>query len=102
MTSQHPPGPSNADIAAWPSKKLSVRRSTTRFAVCSLPMANVARWVLGVEGIEGPGKWRNGRSVQRLSISDARAVRWRPGLKFPLLDGQTPAAIHATIGKTRG
>jgi hypothetical protein len=35
-------------MAAWPSKKLSVRRSTTRRAVCSLPMAKVARLVLGV------------------------------------------------------
>ena len=40
---QRPSGPSNAAIAAWPSKKLSVRRSTTRFAACSLPIAKVAR-----------------------------------------------------------
>src|SRR4030081_361690 len=55
--SQRPPGPSNAAIAACPSKKLPVRRSTTRFAVCSLPIAKVARWVLGViveEVINGP------------------------------------------------
>src|SRR3954453_4735394 len=49
--SQRPPEPSNADIAAWPSKKLSVRRSTTRLAACSLPIATLARWVLGVRVI---------------------------------------------------
>jgi hypothetical protein len=46
--SQRPFDRSNAVMAAWPSKKLSVRRSTTRRAVCSLPMAKVARLVLGV------------------------------------------------------
>src|SRR5258708_34644448 len=46
--SQRPPGPSNADIAAWLSKKLSVRRSTTRLAACSLPIAKLAQWVAAI------------------------------------------------------
>jgi hypothetical protein len=48
VTSQRPSGRSNAAIAAWPSKKLSFSKSTMRRAVCSLPMAKVARRVLGV------------------------------------------------------
>src|SRR5216684_360133 len=53
---QRPSDRSNAAMAAWPSKKLSFRRSTTRRAVCSLPIAKVARLVLGVrEVIKGPG-----------------------------------------------
>src|SRR5664280_1143113 len=45
-----------AAIAAWPSKKLSVRRSTTGLATTSSPMAKLARWVEGVTVgvIEGP------------------------------------------------
>src|SRR3954463_3663415 len=57
--SQRPPEPSNADIAAWPSKKLSVRRSTTRLAVCSLPIAKLARWVLGVTVIGAATVYRH-------------------------------------------
>src|SRR5450432_114470 len=55
--SQRPSDRSDAAMAAWPSKKLSVRRSITRRAVCSLPIAKVARLVLGVsvEVIKGPG-----------------------------------------------
>src|SRR5215208_2740925 len=45
---QRAPGPSKAAIAAWSSKKLSVKRSTTRFALSSLPIGKVARWVRGV------------------------------------------------------
>src|ERR1700693_5570632 len=64
MMPHRPFGPSNADIAAWSSKKLSVSRSTTRLSVCSLPMAKLARWVDGVrvEVIE----WRSlrGREIQ--------------------------------------
>ena len=45
---QRPPGPSCADIAAWPSKKLSVRRSKARLAACSLPIAKLARWVAAI------------------------------------------------------
>ena len=51
-----PVGPSNAAIAAWPSKKLSVSRSTTRLAACSLPMAKVAREVAGVRRDDIRGK----------------------------------------------
>src|SRR5215212_1509803 len=46
--SQRPPAPSDAAIAASPSQKLSLKRSTTRFAVCSLPIGKVARWLLEV------------------------------------------------------
>src|SRR5436190_13878711 len=46
--SQLPPAPSDAAIAASPSEKLSLKRSTTRFADCSLPIGKVARWVLGL------------------------------------------------------
>ena len=48
LTSQRPSGRSNAAITASPSKKPSVRRSTTCFAAGSLPIAKFARWVLGV------------------------------------------------------
>src|SRR3954452_25201376 len=46
--SQRPPAPSDAAIAASLSKKLSLKRSSTRFAVCSLPIGKVARWLVGL------------------------------------------------------
>jgi len=46
-TSQRPSGRSNAAIAACPSRKISFSKSTTCLATCSLPMAKVARLVLG-------------------------------------------------------
>src|ERR1700722_309529 len=52
-------------MAAWPSKKLSVRRSTTRFAVCSLPMAKLARLVLGVSVDDIGGRGINARREHR-------------------------------------
>ena len=65
VTSQRPSGRSNAAIAAWPSKKLSVSTSTTRLAVCSSPIAKLARCVDGVDVIGKPGEkvetvWRAG------------------------------------------
>src|SRR6266849_6834308 len=77
VTSQRPSGPANAAIAAWPSKKLSVRRSTTRRAVCASPIANVARLVLGgrVEDIKGPGSWgRRGRECLGLKFEPCAGV----------------------------
>ena len=78
VMSQRPPGPSYAAIAAWPSKKLSFSRSTTRLAACSLPIAKLARRVAGVmvEVIKGSGEDGADRaSLRSLSVSNAGVVR---------------------------
>src|SRR5258708_14802855 len=74
-----PFGPSNADIAAWSSKKLSVRRSTRRLAVCSVPMAKLARWVDGVrvEVIE----WRSLRGRK----SRQAIIRYLCNINYPVI-----------------
>src|ERR1700731_268860 len=84
---QRPPGPSNAAIAAWPSKKLSVRRSTTRLAVCSLPIAKLARWVLGVRA-----EVIGGREIQanRLCPSPYQLLRIRLAAKPVAPVGASP------------
>src|ERR1700761_2264528 len=74
--SHRPSGRSNAAIAAWPSKKLSVSKSTTRLAAASLPMAKWARWVAGVT-VDGiwvrPAPSRRDRRTARRADAPARA-----------------------------
>src|SRR5229473_3278278 len=92
---QRPSDRSNAAMAAWPSKKLSVRRSTTRRAVCSLPIAKVARLVLGVrEVIKGPGN-RCGRKCVVLQIHYP-VTGWRNNPACPMAS-QIPQATGDSI-----
>src|SRR6266481_7251373 len=89
MMSHRPFGLSYADIAACPSKKLSVRRSTTCLAVCSLPMAKLARWVDGVR-VEVIEWWQSLRGRERAIIRDYPVIGSRNNPAFPM------GARHAT------
>ena len=76
---RHVPAPSlraNAATAASPSSKISVRRSATRRAICSSPMAKVARLVAGVTAsVIGSPALKQVRALNDIVADGNRPVR---------------------------